>query len=285
MAEINLNKLTPMELHEIVPVETLVDEIAKSFGLDEAVPSDPLGQAVLGVAVQANKAQHTINEEMKQSTLAYAMGKKLDLIGETYYRNSDGSQIKRKPGESCEDYRKRLQFSPRGLTCAGTPDSYNHNASQAHELLNLDRLYSHSPEPMVMHTYFMVLPEDLGEDENLKEKRAEVKEAIEHRIARFVPSDEYHVKAAKPKSGTITGKVICEFGVGLSLIEEQGMKRLKEYLSQSMRIHGLITLDGIHAALRVAGVHQILISDWVDIQTDHSRYPVIDTINLEYSSL
>lgn len=269
MSDIELNLLDPIDVIEQKTSQEILDEINQS----NASAANPEGRIYLAWALREQLRRKQEDANAKGLILALAAGTALDFIGETYYRNSDGTQITRKADESDDDYRAALQESPEGLTSAGTLKSYDFHASRAHELVNKYKVKSYSPEPMVMITYF------ISDDESA----AEIKAAIESYLKTFVPGgDLFSAVRATEKNRAINGVVRCSAGVGLELVESQGLSVLSSYLSDSKLINGIISDSGIKDALTVEGVKQIILTDWVDIECSESEYPSIsETLNIQ----
>lgn len=268
MSEISLNLLDPIDAIE----QKTSSEILAEINEENATAANPEGRIYRGWALREQFRRKQEDSNVKGLLLAFATGDTLDFIGETYYRNSDGTQITRKTGESDDDYRIALQESPEGLTSAGTLASYDFHASRAHDLIDRYKVKSYSPEPMEMITYF------ISDDEN----ETEIKTAIESYLKTFVPGgDLYSAVRATEKSRSINGVVRCSDGVGLELVESQGLAALTTYISDSKRINGIISNSGIKDALTVEGVKQILLTDWIDIECTESEYPAISKIDEE----
>ena len=132
MLEARIDLLKPVDLIEQKTVEEILIEIGEDAQISNLSPSDPAGRVANGYAIREQKRRAQENENAKSGLLAFAKAERLDYLSETYFRNSDGSQIKRKPCEADDDYRLALQESPEGLTSAGTLKSYYFHASRAH---------------------------------------------------------------------------------------------------------------------------------------------------------
>ena len=273
MPEIRLDLLEPVDLIEQKGTEEILVEIGQDAEIKNLSAADPGGRIARGWTVREQKRRVEEEQNAKGVMLAFAKGKKLDFIGETYYRNSDGSKILRKPGESDEAYRLALQESPEGLTSAGTLKSYNFHASRAHPLVDRDSVSSHSPETMVMNTYF------IADDD----KAAEVKQAIESYLIPFIPGgDKFTAIQATKKARALVATAKLDPGVGRELVEKQGRAALDQYRQKARRVHGVISQSSISEALTVPGVRQIIFDGWADIECSESEYPEISSVTLTY---
>lgn len=275
MAEARIDLLDPPDFIVQLSTDEILSELAADADIANLSASDPAGRVVHGWAVREQKRRSQENENAKRLILAFAKGSDLDYISATYYRKSDGSHIVRKPNESDDDFRLAIQESPEGLTSAGTLKSYNFHASRAHELLNRNTVNSHSPEPMVMNTYFIL------EDD---ERADEVQQAIEHYLVDFIPGgDLFSAIRAVKNTGDISVTIKVRGGVVLDLVKAQGSKALLEYKENAKRINGIISFSSISDALTVPGVVQIPFPEgWEDIVCSVNEYPVLDSVTLIY---
>ena len=275
MSEIRLDQLPAID---IIPQKSH-EEILKEIGGENTSAANPEGRIYRGWSLRESYRLRQEDSNAKSLLLAFATGGNLDFIGETYYRNSDGSKILRKPGESDDEYRMALQESPEGLTSAGTIQSYNFHASRAHHLIDKTRVGCYSPEPMVMDAYF------ISDDDN----ELEIKHAIEDYLVNFVPGgDEFKAVRATPKVYSITGVVKCERGAGVSIIKSEGSTRLNDYIKSQSVVRAnrydpvMISDSWIKESLVMPGVIRVQLESWVDIECAPHEYPVCDLINLEY---
>lgn len=275
MPEARIDLLDSVDLVEQKTIAEILDEIRADADISNISPSDPAGRVARGWAVREQKRRASENENAKEQMLAFAKGQRLDFIAETYYRNADGSQITRKPGESDDDFRVALQESPEGLTSAGTLKSYDFHASRSHALVNRNTVKSFSPSPMVMETYFII------EDDLLVDG---VKQAIEEYLIPFIPGgDVYSAIRATKKPYAILATVKVKRGVVLDMIKTQGKAALDKYLVEARRISGIISFSSIANALTVPGVVQVPIpAGWSDIECNHSEYPSLTLLTLNY---
>lgn len=269
MPEIRLDML---DLGNVIEQKT-IDQILEEIGAKDIPSSNPEGRIKREWAAREVNWQQIQDLDTKQNLLAFAVDDMLDFIGETYYRNSDGTPILRKDGESNEDYRLALQQSPEGLTSAGTVKSYNFHSSRAHPLVGSNQVNSHSPSPMEMNVYF-INPED--EDPDV------IASVIYSYIERFIPSDLVRVLPATKVDVSITGTVTCNRGVGLSVLKENGSDNLKEYSQKEGVIKGIVSHSGISEAVTMEGVRIVSLDNWSDVICGEGEYPVVSSITLNY---
>lgn len=272
MSEIRLDLLNPIDLIE----QKSTSEILNEIGGANTSAANPEGRVYRGWALREHMFLKKVDSGLKGNILAFAKGKELDYIGETYYRNSDGSKILRKKGESDESYRLALQESPEGLTSAGTLKSYNFHASRAHTLVDINKVNSKSLSPMEMTIFF--ISDDDHEDE--------IKEAIEKHLIPFAPGgDSYSAIRATKRTGVINATVKCDRGVGLDLLKKEGMERLNNYTSSLSKIGIIASYSSISTALTVPGVNQVLLSGWTDIECSYNEYPEITSVRVVYEHI
>lgn len=266
--ELNLKDIANIDLIE----QLTPSEILKQIGKENISPANPEGRIYHNWAMTESMRRSQENENAKQLLLATAKGDRLDYIGETYYRNSDGSKILRKPGEDDDSYRMALQESPEGLTSAGTLASYNFHCKRSHELLNKNNVSCYSPEPMVMNAYFFVT-------ENIDE----VKSAIEQYVSRFVPSgDLFSAVLATELSGSIDASIRLSDSVAADLVKAEGVKRLTSYIESQTKIKGVISDSGVKAALTLEGVDKVTLNNWSDLDCNYSQIPKVTGVSVVY---
>jgi len=275
MSEIRLDQLPAVDIIK----QKTPEEILKEIGGENTSAANPEGRIYRGWSLRESYRLRQEDSNAKSLLLAFATGQDLDFIGETYYRNSDGSKILRKPGESDDEYRLALQESPEGLTSAGTIQSYNFHASRAHHLIDKSKVGCYSPEPMVMDAYF------ISDDES----ELEIKEAIEEYLVNFVPGgDEFKAVRATPKPYSISGVVKCERGAGVSIIELEGKGYLDEYVAKRTVVRAsqsdpvMVSDSWIKECLVMPGVVRVDLGAWSDIECLPNEYPVCESINLTY---
>ncbi len=269
MSEIRLDQLPPIDIIE----QKTPEEILLEIGKENTSAASPEGRVYRSAALYGSYRMMQEDSNAKSLLLAFATGENLDRIGETYYRNSDGSTIKRKDGESDDDYRMALHESPEGLTSAGTLKSYDFHASRSHPLLNSQLVRSHSPEPMVMDVWF------ISDDDNA----ADIERSIDLHLKPFVPSgDMYKAKRSTHVEVSVTAKVICEKGVGASIIKDEGLKALNDYLSKASVIGGVISDAWIKDCLILPGVVDVVMDDFKTIRCDMGTHPKVTSINISY---
>lgn len=278
MPEARIDLLNPIDLIEQKSVNEILTEIGEDAQIASISPSDPAGRVARGWAIREQKRRAEENENAKGQLLAFAKGDRLDLIAETFYRNADGSKIKRKLGELDDEFRLALQESPEGLTSAGTLKSYDFHASRSHILTNRNTVSSYSPEPMVMNTYFII------EDDLLA---AEVKESIESNVSNFTPGgDIFSAIRATKKPYSILANVKVKRGVVLDMVKAQGKLAIDKYLEEVKRIGGVVSFSSIASALTVPGVIQVPIPEgWADIECSPGEYPSLTLLTLNYEVL
>ena len=275
MSDIRLDQLPAID----VIAQKTPEEILKEIGGENTSAANPEGRIYRGWSLRESYRLRQEDSNAKSLLLAFATGDNLDLIGETYYRNSDGSKILRKPGESDDEYRMALQESPEGLTSAGTIQSYNFHASRAHHLIDKTKVGCYSPEPMVMDAYF------ISDDDS----ELEIKLAIEEHLVNFVPGgDEFKAVRATPKFYSINGVVKCDRGAGVSIIESEGALYLDDYIKKQSVVRAsradsvMVSDSWIKECLVMPGVVRVDLGAWSDIECLPNEYPVCESINLTY---
>ena len=125
---------------------------------------------------------------------------------------------------------------------------------------------------MVMDVWF------ISDDDSAKE----IESPIDSYLESFVPGgDEYKAKRSVAVDFSITGKVICERGAGVSIIKSEGEKALSDYIKKASLIGGVISDGWIKDCLVMPGVVDIEMN-FQSIKCNVGEHPNLTSINLEY---
>lgn len=139
----NLNELeTPQVIEEISLNEIIEQMKTRLIAIDTKysayVESDPLVKLMEVCAYRELLLRQRINQAAKSNLLAFATGSDLDNLGAFY-------DVKRKEGETDEEFRKRIQLKIVGWSSAGSRAAYIYHALNSDA--RVKEANADSPEP------------------------------------------------------------------------------------------------------------------------------------------
>ncbi|EHK2888010.1 baseplate J/gp47 family protein [Vibrio parahaemolyticus] len=271
---INLALLPPIDVIQQVEHESIVNEVVKAAGLENASPSDPAFRVTLANSYREVLLRQYANEQARGLMLAYAKGPQLDHIGVTYYQHPDGSPVTRIQDESDDDYRFRMQSSPEGLSVAGPDGAYQFHARSAHPDVKAVKVSSPAPVSVVLH----ILSRN-GQgipDQTLLD-------VVRDYVEPFRPlTDKLTVEAAEVLTYSISVELFIKAGPDPDLVRETAEQKLAEFVATLHKFKGRVVESAIHAALTVEGVEEVKLDDWVDIICNETQAPYCTGISTRY---
>lgn len=139
----NLNELETPQVIEEVSINDIIEQMkARLIAIDPKytayVESDPLVKLMEVCAYRELLLRQRINQAAKSNLLAFATGSDLDNLGAFY-------DVKRKEGETDEEFRKRIQLKIVGWSSAGSRAAYIYHALNSDP--RVKEANADSPEP------------------------------------------------------------------------------------------------------------------------------------------
>lgn len=266
MAEgINLSLLPPLDVVKQVDHEEIIADVVERAGLENATPSDPAFRNTLANTYREVLLRQDANEQALGLTLAYAKDAELDHIGVTYYHHPDGTPVVRLEGESNDDYRARLQKSPEGLSVAGPDGAYEFHAKSAHPDVKGVAVDSPAPVEVVL---------SILSHSGTGEPSQSVLDAVKAYLEPFRPmTDLLSVVGASVQTYSVTASLYMKQGPDPELVRANAEKRLLEYVETQHQLKGRVVESGVHNALTLEGVEEVVLTDWQDIKCTKQQAP------------
>jgi phage-related baseplate assembly protein len=283
---IQLDKLPPPDVVEKLNAETIY-AIAKdklkaawpAFNAD--VESDPINKLLQVLAYIVMMERQRKNDDARACFLATATKADLD----NWAANLGTERLLISPAipekgiaaiyESDDDLRDRCRLAPDGFSVAGPDSAYEFLARSASGEVLSAKVSSPSPGRVVIS-----LLSREGDGSASPELIAKVQAALSARTRRPL-GDAVTVKSADIVAYELRAILWCYEGPDPDIAMDAARKSLAAYLKESRKVGRDITLSGIYAALKVAGIQDVeLLAPLANIVVDNTqaafcREPVI----------
>ncbi|MBI2382343.1 MAG: baseplate J/gp47 family protein [Gammaproteobacteria bacterium] len=251
------------KLISLCPVEKQ-EEIRRTLDLE----SEPLLKQLQESAYRELLIRQNSNDQARGLLLQFARGPQLNHIGVTYHG------LERLAGEGDDAYRVRIALAPEGKTTAGTAGKYELVARSAHPDVKSVRL--DSPQPLDAHVYVLSRQ---GDGTPSAEVLAAVLTALNGRTVRDL-GDWVQVFPAQILPYTITAELFLYKEPGGDITLAKSQADLRAYVAKCHRLKGSVVRSGIDAALTNAGVHEVRLTGWADVQAGMNQAPYCTAISL-----
>ncbi|KWC65055.1 baseplate J/gp47 family protein [Burkholderia ubonensis] len=270
-------RTTPIDLSQL-PAPDIVDEIdyetilaARKTRLVSLYPKDQQAEVAAALELESEPIvkllqesayremllRALVNEKARGLLLAYARGATLEHLAALF----DVARLMVSPGdpengidpvyEDDDNLRERVQLAPRGFSVAGPDEAYVFHARAADGRVLSAAAYS--PEPCVMVVTILSREGDgMASDELV----GIVRKALEKVRPQ---TDEVIVQSAKIVRYTIRATLRFFSGPDRAIALAEANKRTAKFSTDMHRIGMEVTVDGLHAAMRVAGVQKVLL--------------------------
>lgn len=279
------NVIEPLD-YETILAEYLVDLEAQDVDLDGLTESDPAIKVVQLSAYRELKLRQRINEAARALMLAYAMKSDLDQIG----ANMDVPRLQIWPAdpdkgtaavmEADEDYRRRIQLAPQGMSVAGPEGAYVFHALSSDGRVRNATATSPSPG----HVVVAILSHE-GDG-------TPSQELLDIVAARMLDdgvrplTDYVTVVAAQIVRYQVHAKLYSFTGPDPTVVLGEANKRMQKYAKEAHQLGRVPTHSGIDAAVHVPGVERvILITPTSDPEISKLVAYYCDDIHIEYGGI
>jgi phage-related baseplate assembly protein len=291
MSGIDLSRLPAPNVIEPLDFETILAEQLADLeerdtefvGLQE---SDPAMKVLQVTAYRELKVRQRINEAARAVMLAYAMDADLDHLGalmdvpRLQIWPADPDKGKAAVMEENEDYRRRIQLAPQGLSVAGPEGAYIfHALSSDGRVRNATAtspapghvvvtILSHegdgTPSPALLDIVAAYLAQD------------GIRPLTDYVLVRAAQIERYQVKA-----------ILYSFsGPDSTVVVAEARKRMEQYAKDAHQLGRVPTHSGIEAALHVPGVERVaLATPTVDPDISKLRAYYCDDIAITYGGV
>ncbi|AIY42993.1 Baseplate assembly protein J [Collimonas arenae] len=264
---IDLSKLAPPTFVEALSFEFILAEMfADLTGRDPSLAdiseADPAYKVLEVAAYRELLLRQRINEEGKALLLAFAVDADLDHLGITYYNELRLLVTAADPHatppiaavyEDNDSYRRRLLLKDDGYSTAGSDNAYIFHALSASGQVKDASVFS--PYPGTTIVYVLSRSGNGAPDAALL---ATVAAALNTDDVR-PQSEEVLVYPAIIREWALDADILTYGGPDQSLVLEAAYKAVIAYIAQCQLLGYDITLDGLYAALRVAGVYKVIL--------------------------
>jgi phage-related baseplate assembly protein len=253
------NVIEPLD-YETILAAHLVDLEAQGVDLDDLTESDPAIKVVQLSAYRELKLRQRINEAARALMLAYAMGTDLDQIG----ANLDVPRLEIWPAdpdkgtaavmEVDEDYRRRIQLAPQGMSVAGPEGAYIFHALSANGRVRNATATSPTPGKVIV---------TILSHEGDGTPSQELLDIVATRMAQdgIRPLTDYvEVRAAQIVRYQVRAKLYSFSGPDPTVVLAEAIKRMQKYAKEAHQLGRVPTRSGIDAAIVVPGVERAILS-------------------------
>jgi len=279
------NVIEPLDFETILAEQLLdLEERDSAFaGLQE---SDPAMKVLQVTAYRELKVRQRINEAARAVMLAYAMDSDLDHLGalmdvpRLQIWPADPDKGKAAVMEENEDYRRRIQLAPQGLSVAGPEGAYIfHALSSDGRVRNATAtspapghvvvtILSHegdgTPSPALLDIVAFHLAQD------------GIRPLTDYVLVRAAQIERYQVKAT----------LYSFSGPDSTVVVAEADKRMRQYAKDAHQLGRVPTHSGIEAALHVPGVERVtLITPTIDPDISKLQAHYCDDIVITYGGV
>jgi len=279
------NVIEPLD-YETILAAHLVDLEAQGVDLDELTESDPAIKVVQLNAYRELKLRQRINEAARALMLAYAVKTDLDHIG----ANMDVPRLQIWPAdpdkgtpavmEADEDYRRRIQLAPQGMSVAGPEGAYVFHALSADGRVRNATATSPSPG----HVVVTVLSHE--RDGTPSQELLDIVAAHLAQDGIRPLTDYVLVRSAQVIRYQVHAKLYSFTGPDPTVVLIEANKRMQQYAKEAHQLGRVPTHSGIDAAVHVAGVERvILLSPTADPEISKLVAYYCDDIQIEYAGI
>jgi phage-related baseplate assembly protein len=291
MSGIDLSRLPAPNVIEPLDFETILaeqladlEERDSTFaGLQE---SDPAMKVLQVTAYRELKVRQRINEAARAVMLAYAMDADLDHLGalmdvprlQIWPANPDKGTAA--VMEENEDYRRRIQLAPQGLSVAGPEGAYIFHALSSDGRVRNATAISPSPGHVVV---------TILSHEGDGTPSQELLDIVAAHLAQdgIRPLTDYVlVRAAQIERYQVRATLYSFSGPDSTVVVAEADKRMRQYAKDAHQLGRVPTHSGIEAALHVPGVERVVLvtpTDDPDISKLRAHY--CDDIAITYGGV
>lgn len=221
--------------------------------------SDPLTKLLEVVAYREIVLRQRVNDSARATMLAYAKGTDLDNLAALVHvarqvvDAGDPDALPPVPPtyESDERLRARALLAWEGLSTAGPAGAYHFHARAASPLVADVAVTSPSPGQVVV-TVLSTVGDGVPDSALLATVEAELTDEDVRPL-----TDQVIVQAAARVDFAVDARISVYQGPDAEVVRAAAEASLIEWLTAQRRLGEAVTIDGLHAALRVEGVRRV----------------------------
>ena len=268
MTTIDLTAIDPPDVVETLDFEEVYQDLLGHFksiysDWNAALESDPVVKLIELAAYREVRFRARVNDASRSVMLAFATGADLEHLAALFGIKRLAIKPPDPPGdaesgdevlkEKDDDLRVRTQLAPQGYSVAGPEGAYRSHA------LNADgRVLSvsvTSPAPCEIVVTILSREGDGTASDELIEI---VTKALRSDDVRPL-ADKVTVRSAEVIRYQIRATLKFFAGPDRSVVLAESRKRTQQYADDMHRLDMEVTTDGLHAAIRVAGVQKVVL--------------------------
>ncbi|MFJ2990918.1 baseplate J/gp47 family protein [Collimonas sp. NPDC087041] len=279
------NVIEPLD-YETILAAHLAELEAAGVDLDELTESDPAMKVLQVNSYRELKLRQRINEAARALMLAYALDTDLDHIG----ANMDVPRLQIWPAnpdkgtaavmEADDDYRRRIQLAPQGMSVAGPEGAYVFHALSADGRVRNATATSPSPG----HVVVTILSHEGDGTPSQALLDIVAARLLDDGVRPL--TDYVQVRAARVVHYQVNAKLYSFTGPDPSVVQIEAVKRLQRYVNEAHQLGRVPTHSGIDAALHVAGVERVtLLSPTVDPDISKLVAYYCDDVQVAYAGI
>jgi phage-related baseplate assembly protein len=257
--------------YETILAAMIADLVARDAAFTALVESDPAYKVLEVAAYRELLLRQRVNEAVKATTLAYALGDDLDNIAANYSvqrllldaGNPDAIPPVEPTYEDDTSLRRRVQLAFEGFSTAGPEGAYLFHALGADADV-LDAAVD-SPTPGAVEVAILSRVDDGAAS-------AELLAAVTAKLGEDVRplTDNVTVQAAIVLEYAVTATIKTYSGPDANVVMDAAQAAMEAYAAENFRLGRDITLSGIYAALHQEGVQNVtltapaasIVADW-----------------------
>lgn len=270
---IDLSQVPAPDIVEALSYESILagftarmSELMPEFDVSDE--SDPAVKVMQIAAYRETLIRQRVNDAARATMLAYAQKGDLDNLGLLL-------ATPRLDGENDDDYRERLTTAPDGFSIAGPSGAYVYHAKSASQ--DIADATAISPSPGDVLVTILSKAGDGTADEALI---ALVTAALTEDAVRPM-TDNVTVEGAAIVEYVIDIDIYTYAGPDSSLVLGSAQTAVESYVASNRKLGRDITLNGLHAAVRVSGVQNAIInSPAADVVIDDTQAAYCTNITL-----
>lgn len=246
--------------------------------------SDPIVAQLEELAFYEVLVRQRVNDAAHAVMLAYATGTDLEQIGANFHVSrqvSDPGDPQANPPrppvyEDDSRLRGRIQMAMEGLSTAGPAGAYIFHALRADPRVSDVSVYSPTPGVVIV-----TILSSIGDGVAAPDLLATVQAVLSSDDVRPL-TDHVTVQAAQPLPYTVEATLDLYQGPDTQVVRDTAAAAVQAFVKKQRRLGELVTIDGLHASLRVEGVRRVtLVTPAAGIEAAVTQYPLCTGVTVQ----
>ncbi|RKT98732.1 baseplate assembly protein [Burkholderia sp. Nafp2/4-1b] len=284
MKTIDLAAIDAPDVVEALDFESVYQQLVAHFKAiyphwRAALESDPVVKLLELFAYRELRLRARINDAGRSVMLAYATGADLEhlaaLLNVARHTIVEADEPTEAVRESDPDLRARTQLAPQGFSVAGPEGAYISHARNAHAQVR--DASAISPAPCEVLVTVLARDGDGTADPALIEAVSAALRADDVRPL----TDQVTVQGAEILRYAVRARLVFFAGPDRAVALAAANKAMQQYTNAMHRLGMEVTLDGLYAAARAAGVQKVILeSPTTGIAASRQQAPYCTSIEL-----